>query len=236
MLKKLLNKLHQATDFENRRVILDLLESDKFAKVLDCGCGEGNFTLELGKRIGAANLYGIEIADEFRGLPEERGVTVYIADLNGALPIDDESFDVVVASQVIEHIYRTDGFVREIHRVLKPGGYAVMSTPNLASHHNIFFLLLGLQPFPAKVSDEVASLGNRFDPEYKVKRDRNYPAHSHLRLFTASALKELFQYHGFKVEKISGVGYYPFPNSVARIAAHIDPRHAVYLTTKIRKP
>lgn len=235
MLRERLKKLQDSADLENRRAILNLVESNKSAKVLDCGCGEGDFTKELGRRIGTTELYGIEAAEEFMGQPQERGVKVYMVNLNEVLPIDDESFNVVHANQVIEHLYKTDVYIRELHRILKRGGYAIISTPNLSAWYNIFFLILGLQPFPAKVSDEVHSLGNRFDPGYRVKRERNYPAHSHLRIFTRNALKELFQHHGFKVEKIISVGYYPFPTGIARLLSRLDPRHSVYLTMKVRK-
>lgn len=64
-------------------------------------------------------------------------------------------FDLVHANQVIEHLYETDLFIKEIYRILKKGGYAIISTPNLAGLHNIVSLILGKQPFPAHVSNEI---------------------------------------------------------------------------------
>lgn len=235
MLRNWLKKLQDSTDLENRRVILDLLEPNESARLLDLGCGDGSFTLELGRKIGTEQLYGVEAANEFIGQPEKRGVQTYIADLNEPLPLDDESFDVVHSNQVIEHLYKTDSHLREIHRILKTDGYAIISTPNLAAIYTIFFLILGLQPLSVTASDEVYGLGNRFNPWYRVKRERNYPAHAHLRVFTYTALKELVQYHGFKVERIVGVGYYPFSVRVGRLISLLDPRHTVYLTVKARK-
>lgn len=52
------------------------------------------------------------------------------ADLNKPLPIPDDSFDVVAALEVIEHLENSYALLREITRILKPGGYAVVSTPN----------------------------------------------------------------------------------------------------------
>ena len=80
------------------------------------------------------------------------------ADLNGVLPLSDESVDVVIASHVIEHINDTDMFVKEMYRVLRGGGYALVATPNLAAWYNVLFLILGQQPPSTCVSD-VAPLG-----------------------------------------------------------------------------
>lgn len=235
MMRTWLKKLQEAAELENRKVILSLLEPNESASILDLGCGDGDFTLELGEEIGTKELHGIEIAEEFRGQPEKRGIKVHIADLNEVLPLDSESLDVVHANQVIEHIYKTDVCLREVYRVLRHGGYAIISTPNLAALYIIFSLVFGWQPTASAVSDEMPHLGNPLNPSRKVRRERNYPAHAHLRIFTSAALKELLQYHGFKVEKIVSVGYYPFAGKVGRFFSRLDPRHSVYLTVKARK-
>ena len=83
------------------------------------------------------------------------------ADLNLRLPYDDGTFDVVCSNQVIEHLSDTDTFVAELHRVLRPGGFAVTSTENLASWHNVASLTLGWQPFSlTNVSRQGLGLGN----------------------------------------------------------------------------
>lgn len=232
-LKGFLLQIYESTASERRRIMLNLLEKDSSAKLVDLGCMDGNFTKELGKRIGTTELYGVDIVEGYIQQADRNGVKVYLADLNDLLPIDGEAFDVVHGSEVIEHICKTDTFVREIYRILRPGGYAVISTPNLAALHHIFSLILGLQPIGADVSDEIHHVGNPLSPYHGIRREANPP--QHLRLFTSGSLKELFEYHGFKVERIAGVGYYPFPVNIARILSTIDPRHAVYLTMKVRK-
>lgn len=143
--------------------------------------------------------------------------------------MEDESIDFICANQVIEHLYEIDLFVKEIHRVLKQGGYAIVSTNNLASLHNIVSLLFGRQPFPSHVSNEVIvglllkSLCGKHKSQGSI----------HLRIFTYAGLKELFKYHKFKVEKIVGVGYYPFPIRLSRLLSWLDKRHTVYLTVKV---
>jgi hypothetical protein len=48
-------------------------------------------------------------------------------------------------------------------------------------------------------------------------------------------MKQLFEYHGFKAEKVMGVAYYPFPIALGKLLSHVDKKHAVYLTMKMRK-
>jgi len=117
--------------------------------------------------------------------------------------------------------------------VLKRRRYAVISTPNLAATHEVASLILGLQPFNAHVSDEAFGLGHPFNPRHMLRRQAE--DQSHLRLFTLGALRELFILHGFKVEKIIGVGYCPLPMTIARLLARLDPRHSTYLIVKVRK-
>ena len=227
-----LQSLFDRTYRENMDVILSMLEQNKNGKILDCGCGNGSFTKELAQRVGTGQVYGVEFVEELAQAAEAKGIEVYRANLNEKLPIEDETFDFLCANQIIEHLFETDLFVKEIHRVLKRGGYAIISTPNLASLHSIISLLMGKQPFTAHISNEVI-LGNSLNPGHGKKHEHR--GSIHLRIFTCEALKQLFEYHGFKVEKIVGVGYYPFPIKIARLLSRLDKWHAAYLTMKVRK-
>ena len=169
-------------------------------RLLDLGCNDGAFTAELAGRVGATEVYGVEFVDSLAAEARARGVQVVPHDLNEPLPYDSESFDVVHSNQVIEHLVKTDVFVREIRRVLRPAGYALISTNNLASWHNLFSLALGMQPMPCHVSDEVV-IGNRFNP----RRGERHPekGFTHLRIFSFEALRELLELHGLRVDESS---------------------------------
>lgn len=233
MLRGQLKKLVQAMRLDNKKVFVSLLEPHKSAKVLDLGCGDGSFTLRIGEKVGTTELYGVEIEDELVQLCEPNGVKAYHVDLNEPLPLDTESFDIVTGNQVLEHLWRTDLFVKEVHRVLRREGYAIISTPNLATWHNILCIILGYQLFATGISDEI-NLGNPFSPEYKLKTYGGlYDAHH--RVFTYKGLMELFEYHGFRVEKIAGDGYFPFPLKLGRFLSRVDPKHSMFLTMKARK-
>jgi SAM-dependent methyltransferase len=60
-------------------------------------------------------------------------IEIRSANLNNGIPFDDSQFDVVVATEVIEHLENPWFFVRELYRVTKAGGVVVISTPNLAN-------------------------------------------------------------------------------------------------------
>jgi ubiquinone/menaquinone biosynthesis C-methylase UbiE len=96
--------------------------------VLDCGCGPGTMTVQVGEVVAPGEVIGIDLeAAQFtvgRGQARERGLdnvrfqqaSVY------DLPCADESFDVVYAHAVLYHLDRPEAALREMHRVLRPGG------------------------------------------------------------------------------------------------------------------
>jgi SAM-dependent methyltransferase len=221
----------EASEDENRRVILDLVRAGpQRRRVVDLGCFNGAFTLELGHSAQAERLVGVEWLEEHAAIARSRGVEVVESDLNEALPFEDASFDLVHANQLIEHLRSTDLFLREARRICAPGGRIVISTNNLASWHNIGALLFGLQPLPSHVSDEV-HVGNPFDP----RRGRRHAdvGQTHLRVFTTRALRELAAAHGLRVTASRANGYYPLPPALARAAARIDPLHAAFIVLEL---
>ena len=224
--------LYHNVDHENRKSILDLIEVDTKAKIIDLGCADGEFALKIAKKARTEEIFGAEFLEMPFLQAKARGIKVYRANLNENLPFENESFDVVHANQVLEHLPETDRFIKEVHRILRPNGYTVISTPNLASLHNIISLVLGKQPFTAHVSNEII-LGNSLDPKCGMLHASK--GEVHMRIFTSEALKELFKYYGFNVERMIGVGYYPFPGPVAAFLSKCDKNHSVYLTMKARK-
>jgi ubiquinone/menaquinone biosynthesis C-methylase UbiE len=230
LISNLFQNLQKQSDVEYRKIILSMLERNPEAKLLDCGCGNGDFTLRVARAVQAKELYGIEAVDENIEQAIAKGIIAVKSDLNLEFPYKSESFDIVHANQVIEHLPKTDNFLREINRVLKNGGYALITTPNLAALHNIMLLLLGKQPAPASVSDEIfAGCLGASSKEIKTLG----PAHQ--RIFTLSALSELLAYHGFEIEKSAGSGYYPLSGQLANVMSSIDKVHAAYITVKARK-
>lgn len=213
-----------ATAVEN--AILEVCDPVPGGSLLDVGCGDGRITSVVAERVGATDVHGIEISPEAGRQAAERGVQVHPGDLCAPWPYADATFDVVHANQVIEHVPCTDHFLTEIRRVLKPSGYAVVCTNNLASWHNVAALVFGAQPEPSHVSDE--RLVGRLLP------DGPTPPHSHQRIFTARALVALAEHHGLRSDIDRGVAYYPLMGRAARFAERVDRRHAAYILHRLR--
>jgi SAM-dependent methyltransferase len=221
-----LERVFRATEEENRRAILEALPQGAGGSLLDLGCHDGEFTVRVADRVGAERTCGVEFIEEHAERARQRGIAVHVGDLDSGLPYPDASFETVHSNQVIEHVRFTDVFLSEIRRVLAPGGLACLSTNNLASWHNVAALVMGFQPFPMHVSDEL-TVGNpiHFD------RDKPHPdrGRSHLRMFTGRALSELCAHHGLTKVQLGTVGYYPLPPKLARAATHVDGLHGAFL-------
>lgn len=229
-LRNSLRRLYHATEALNKETLLRLTRPCAGGRLLDCGCGDGSFTRALADRAQVEEVHGIEAQEDRVSAAEARGIIVSQVDLNKRLPFDDGFFDIVHSNQLIEHLSNTDFFLREIHRLLKPSGYALISTNNLASWHNLLSLALGMQPPPMHVSNEVI-VGNWLDPFRGHRFDASED--THLRIFSFQALKDLSLYHQFRLEAIRSTGYYPFPPFLARIFTRLDPRHGVYLIARL---
>lgn len=157
--------------------------------LLDVGCWEGAFSRRCGDALGAGRLLGVEVYEQQAAEAEARGMEVARADLEtGRLPWEDESVDVVLCNQVLEHLKNVWLPMSEMHRVLRRGGHAVISVPNLASLHNRALLALGRQPTSIRV----------FGP--------------HVRGYAFGEFREFVARGGaYEVERALSAGFYPLP-------------------------
>ncbi len=138
-------------------------------RALDLGCGEGNFTAELAK--AGAEVIGVEVAQAAlrRAREHHPQLSFQLVPVNGPLPLADNLFTLVWASEVIEHIADTGAWLSEVRRVLAPGGRLLLSTP---AHGRLRLALGGIA---------------RFSP----------PLGDHLHLYCRRSLRELLGEFGF---------------------------------------
>lgn len=192
-------------------------------RILDVGCGDGSLSALLARK--SEQIAGIEVSMEACRIARLRGIGVARADVeNYSFPFRSESFDVVVAGEVIEHMTDPDEFLQEVVRVLKPNGHCILTTPNLASWYNRLLLLLGYQPHHSDVSlwHNVGKLWPLVDG-----------SSGHFRVFTLRALEELLKIHHLTPVSIEGSTVavpLPFPlRSVERILSRIPSVSSVFV-------
>src|SRR5512135_132533 len=108
-------------------VALSLVDGPDRGRALDLGAGQGRISQALAER--GFDVTAVDVNEEqFRAA----GVPFVKLDLNRTLPFPEESQALVVAVEILEHLEAPRRFVREIYRVLRPGGLAVISTPNIS--------------------------------------------------------------------------------------------------------
>lgn len=214
----------------NHRNMMALMEQNRTADFLDLGCDDGSVTVKLARAVGTASISGVDIIDAKFKDARQRGVTCFQADVTKGLPFDDGAFDVVLANQVIEHVSNIDTFISEIFRILRKGGYAIISTENGSSWSNIAAAIFGWQIFSlTNVSSKGSGIGNPF--ALHRGETGNVSSWTHKTIFNYRGLIEVFELHGFTVENVLGAGYFPLPSFLARI----DARHGHFLAVKARK-
>ena len=102
--------------------LLKMVLLTKQGKILDCGCDWNNMPCQSRGR----EIIGIDIKNGLKGNYKQK----IIHDLNKPLPFKDETFDNILAGNIIEHLPNFVGFLEECHRTLKKGGKLIIGTNN----------------------------------------------------------------------------------------------------------
>lgn len=173
-------------------VAMDFLASlPHFDRFLDVGCGDLRFLERLAGRV--RERFGVDISpyQSWNAHPE---VGTSVVDLDRAkLPFEDSWFDGVSMLMVLEHVFDPFHAVREISRVLRPGGYFVMNVPNIAYIRHRIRLLFGALPITSSSDSFENGSWDGF----------------HLHNFTLKSLKWLMERHGnFQLERKGGSGLF----------------------------
>lgn len=162
-------------------ILTVLKKSKKSIKLLDIGCYDGHITILLRDKLGKkCELYGIDVAKNSVKLSLQKGIRAKYCDVATGINFDDNFFDHVFAGEIIEHLYDTDFFMREVERVLKPNGILILTTPNFLSLGRRIYYLFGK--------------GIYMEASFSLPEK----AAGHIRYFTFETLKELLLYHNFE--------------------------------------
>jgi 2-polyprenyl-3-methyl-5-hydroxy-6-metoxy-1,4-benzoquinol methylase len=146
----LINTCWPENEARVRLMVADVLARyvpDRRVRLLDVGCFNGYISFifaQLGYSVTATDAYELK---ESQQRFEKNGIEFFPSNLNELSPfknIEDESFDVVVMGEVIEHVLNHPlGLMRDIARILRPGGFLILTTPNPATVMNVARLISG---------------------------------------------------------------------------------------------
>jgi 2-polyprenyl-3-methyl-5-hydroxy-6-metoxy-1,4-benzoquinol methylase len=165
-------------------------------KLLEIGCSVG-FFLEEAKKYNFITT-GLELNKNAAESCLYRGLNIKNCSLTEA-KFEDGLFDVVVMSHVLEHIADIKDFLKEVHRVIKPGGYIVLSQPNYQA------LVPGI-----------------------LKQDwYGWVPADHFWHFTPKSITYVLRQNGFELESVQiNSMYYPFDKTIKNILIALIARIA----------
>ncbi len=181
--------------------IIQKLEIQDNDTILDCGCGEGFYSMLLAElyqcRVIAVDADRKLLEKAKKWIGERKHVSFQVTDVT-ELPFEDETFDKIILSEVLEHIPDDEKAIKEVYRVLKKGGIVGITVPN--HNYPLFW-----DPFN-KIR-EYFGLGH-FSPNSGFWGGIWA---MHLRLYYPEEIKKLVEKTGFNIETIEGLTHYCIP-------------------------
>jgi len=149
-------------------------------KILDIGCYDGTLLSLIKPKNN--KLYGIETNKYLISKCKNKNILIknfYVSDKN-KLPFDNDFFTLVIAGEIIEHLFDPDHFTKETRRVLANQGYLLISTPNIASFPRRILLLFGFSPYI-----DISAFP--------------YESSGHIKYFTFKTLEKILKRNGFRI-------------------------------------
>lgn len=182
------NNLAYSNPFEINTI--NLLRLKKIAsyvgsgkRVLDIGCYDGSIAKFIKKN--GNTVIGVDIAQTAVKMAKKNGIEAYVCDVEeNNFPKQIGDFDVVVAAEIIEHIFDPDAFLEKVKKILKRKGSLILTTPNLAGIGSRISLMLGRLP-------------------WMIENDLLPGKSGHIRYFTLAELEKLLNRRGFSVSSFT---------------------------------
>ena len=129
------------TDYPSKLVkyLFDKYHLKPGMKILEPGCGRGEF-LKIFKSMGL-DATGLDISEESGNMLSEDEIELIVSDVEGkkGLPFPNDHFDVIYNKSFMEHLREPDLFLKEAHRVLKPGGIILCLIPDWEANYKTYF-------------------------------------------------------------------------------------------------
>lgn len=211
-----------------RRLAFDLDLIDRYGepggKVLEVGSTP--LALTVAMKDAGYSMVGVDLApDRFAEAIASNGLEVRQCDIeNEAIPSDDAHFDAVLFNEVFEHLrINLIATFEEVHRVMKPGGLLMLSTPNLRSADGLSNLLF---------RDHGHACQRGIFDQYSKLRSLGHMGH--VREYTVTEVADFLRQMNFSVEHVvyRGAG----ASRMSRLAGRVFPNLRPFFTCIARKP
>lgn len=188
---------------------------------LDVGCAAGRQVFRLAPHVKQA--HGVDIAQSFVDAANvykaDHSVSNahFVAAPSEKLPFPDSTFDVVSCLEVLEHVFDKDVALKELLRVLKPGGRLILSTPNLNSDGTLwgrFMRSIGKRTFTPMTVFSLEELADHGD--------------SHVREFTMNSMKQWLTAFDMQTVGMQTTSFIdgPYIDTIMKFPLHVGPLRA----------
>lgn len=170
--------------------LYEMLAEHKGKRILDLGCGNGVIACRL--LDDGFDLFGIDASETGISIASKKyPARFFVQDISSErLPdaLSEVRFDVVISTEVLEHIYAPRSYMKLIKNILPRGGVLIISTP-----------------YHGYLKNLVMALTNKMDGHFTVLWDGG-----HIKFWSRRTLTTLLNEFGFRVTQFSGSGRFPF--------------------------
>jgi len=179
--------------FETHRhdAVANLIEENAYKNILDIGCDKGSFLMKIKQNKKINGIFGTDISTRLIEVCKEKfsdnKENFSVQNIDNGLDFKDNFFELITMIAVLEHVFDPVFAVKEIGRILKPGGIFIVEVPNVAFIRYRINLLFGIRPR--------TSWGYGWDG-------------GHLGYFTRRDLKKLLKENGFEILNVTGSGIF----------------------------
>ncbi|MCX6950761.1 MAG: class I SAM-dependent methyltransferase [Verrucomicrobia bacterium] len=164
-----------------RWMSVELRDLPATTPVIEVGCGDASFTTDLARHfsnVTAIDISAGQIAENIKAFP---GIKFLQHDVSERFPFPDASFEVVWCSEVLEHLFDPEFALREMHRILRPGGRLLVTVPYHGRFKNLLIALF------------------KWDVHFA-------PSNPHIRFYTNNTLSRITRTAGFGSIRIQTCG------------------------------